>query len=108
MDNYKPFETNPMPAGYHDEEEEYITWEELKGMPNMEADRVRFISDRGFPFWDLSYFHVRIDGKRYHVQGAPFNQVPKKGGLSKNLYGILKEEGIYIPKFFDCISTMNC
>lgn len=107
INEYGVFETNPMPSGYHDEDLEYINWEILKTMTQtIVAERIRFVSNPGFPWWDLSYFHVRIDGKRYGIIGTPFYQIGKKT-FKTDLYKILKDEGIFIKDFFASISKMQ-
>lgn len=106
MNNYGVQEVNPMPKDYHEEELEYIGWEELRDVKGIKAERIRFLSDPGFPYWDLSYFHIRIDGKKFEVLGSPFGQVPKKG-FKSYIYKVLRNQGIFIDGFFDCISTLN-
>jgi hypothetical protein len=105
--NYGVVETNPISGPeYHEEEYEDISWEELKGKKGIEADRLRLVSDPGFPTWDCSYFYIRIDGKKYYVLGHPFGEL-KKRGINKQIYDILKEEKVYIKNIFDRISTLN-
>jgi hypothetical protein len=110
--NYGVTEYNPIPKGYHDEDCMYISFADLLAMIvskeyRITAERLRFVTDSGFPFWELSYFHVRIDGERYEIMDCPFYKVLKHGGLNKNLYKILKSCNVYIPKFFDVISTLD-
>jgi hypothetical protein len=104
--NYGVIEINPVTPGYHEEEYEDITWEELKGKKGVKADRLRFVSDPGFPFWDCSYFFVRIDGVKYRVSGHPFEQLPKRG-LKTKIYNTLKEDNVFIDGIFKYISTIN-
>lgn len=104
--NYGAIETNPIPSSdYHNIESEDISWDELRTFKNVIAERTRFVTNSGFPFWDLSYFHVRIDGVRYRVSNCPFDQIPKKN-FKSNLYNILKEENIFIKNFFESISQL--
>lgn len=105
INQYSVKELNPMPAGYHDKEKKYISWEELKENKNITAERIRFVSTANFPFWDLSYFDIRINGELYSVLNSPFNQVPKKD-FNKYIYNILKSEKVFIKNFFDCISKL--
>lgn len=98
-------ETNPMPIGYHKQEKEYISWEELKEKKGIVAERIRFVSTPNFPFWDLTYLDVRVNNKLYSITNSPFSQVPKKD-FKSYIYKILKEEEIFIKNFFDCISKL--
>lgn len=44
--------------------------------PNLRVTRLRCISDRGFPYWDISYCHGMLNGEYVSVQ-LPFHQIPK-------------------------------
>jgi hypothetical protein len=51
----------------------------------VEITRLRYLSDPGFPFWDLSYAYGLLeDGTPVRLKGLPY-QVPKRGGLARNL-----------------------
>jgi hypothetical protein len=56
--------------------------------------RCRFVSDPGFPFWDLSYcYGILRDGTPVRVQ-VPFFQVPKSG-MSRHLVEAAKRDGVF-------------
>lgn len=82
MDNmcrgpYGVLESNPLPAGFHDEEcQETVDWDD----PQLEKIiRFRLVSDIEFPFWDVSYCMGRLrDGTKVEVR-LPFSQLPKRG-----------------------------
>lgn len=105
------YEVNPVGRDYHDEDLDFMNWDDFKdivanGSQTFEILRIRFITDSGFPFYDLSYFHVRIDGKKTEILDSPFSQVNKKFFKNK-LYEILKKEGVYLPNFFSRVSTLK-
>lgn len=106
MNEYGVYETNPITKDFHNEDFECISWQELQGLKNVKSERIRFVTDPGFPFWDCSYFYIRVNNKRFRVLNHPFQQI-KKGNLKGQLYNILKHEGIFINGFFNSISTLN-
>ena len=58
---------------YHSEPiDRTVYWTE----PNLKITRLRLISDRGFPYWDVSYCHGRVGDKKVRVS-LPFSQIPK-------------------------------
>jgi len=65
---------------YHDERHsqeggvETVDWT-TKGLY---VTRLRLLSDPGFPWWDVSYCHGRLNGRHVNVQ-LPFSQLPKRG-----------------------------
>lgn len=104
---YGVIEINSLPReNYHEEEIEDIDWEQLKTFKNVQMERIRFVTDIGFPLYDCSYFHVTIDGKKYDVLNHPFSQVSKKQ-FKATLYNILQKENIFINGFFDRISILK-
>lgn len=105
------YEVNPVSKGYHDIDQEYISFNELVDLikskeHKITSTRIRFVTDYGFPYYCMSYFHVSIDGVRHSVLGSPFEQVPKRQ-FRQQLYKILKQVDVYIPCFFDSISTLD-
>jgi hypothetical protein len=48
--------------------------------PHLRVTRLRLLSDRGFPAWDVSYCHGTIvtTGEQVDVE-LPFDQLPKRG-----------------------------
>lgn len=71
----------------------------------LEITRLRLLSDRGFPAWDVSYCHGILNGKHVDVT-LPFSQLPKFG-YKKALYAEAKKSGKFIKGLFSAISTLN-
>jgi hypothetical protein len=73
-------ELNPLenPKGYHNIERARINWEELKTTDRIYCERIRFLTDPGFPFMDLSYFHATVNGEKCIIENSPFWQIPKR------------------------------
>lgn len=102
--NYGVTEINPLSEGYHDEELQYISYHSLKNKKVIN-ERLRLVTDSGYPYYDLSYWHVRIDGKRYEVVGSPLAQIPKRTAKTY-IYNCLKKDGIFVKDIFGSISTL--
>ncbi len=71
--------------------------------------RLRLLSDPGFPFWDVSYCYGELkDGTPVRVS-LPWGQIPKKGGLSRNIVEMCKEVGVYGKGLgiLDVVSTLQ-
>ncbi len=78
--------------------------------PNLaQIVRFRLLTDRGFPFWDVSYCIGRLgDGTLVDVD-LPFSQLRKgRGGWKRHLVEWAAEDGIHAKRlgFFDAASTM--
>lgn len=74
--------------------------------PGLRIDRLRLISDPGFPFWDVSYCTGSLsDGTMCRVH-LPFSQLPKRG-MRQALYAHAKRSGHFIDGLFQAISTLN-
>ncbi len=71
--------------------------------------RLRLLSDRGFPFWDVSYCYGQMKDGTYVRVSLPWGQIPKKGGLNANIVKMCKEVGVYGKGLgiFDVISTLQ-
>jgi len=71
-------ETNPLPAAGHQFEADPIEGTVYWTDPMLASiERLRLISDPGFPMWDVSYCHGRmIDGTRVEVR-LPFHQLQR-------------------------------
>jgi hypothetical protein len=122
-----PFETNPLPEGFHkeytDKIEEDVAWTE----PGLEIVRCRFLSNVGYPAWDLSYCIGRIkvtapdtlSGWRYMIVQVwpPFYQLEKytdgsrkhKNRINTQLVKLAREDGVHAKNMglLDHISTFN-
>jgi hypothetical protein len=98
-------ETNPLIADcneYFGSISETISWD----TPGLRIDRLRLISDPGFPLWDVSYCTGRLsDGTVCNVN-LPFSQLPKRG-MRQALYAHAKRSGQFIDGLFQAISTLN-
>jgi len=105
---YGAINENPVADGYHQQEREFISWGELverSGGKGLTVERIRFVTDPGFPALDLSYLHIIWKGKKYFVTGSPFSQIPKKG-WKRHLIEELKKEGVFLAKLFDRASVL--
>ena len=105
------YEVNAITSSlYHDEECGEIGYDELKeeirNKSKVFSERMRFVTDSDYPFWDLSYWHVRINGERYRVLDSPFERVRRKK-FKQDIYKEAKASGVYIPHLFDSISTLR-
>lgn len=82
---------------------ETVDWIE----PGLEITRLRLLSDPGFPAWDVSYCHGKLNGRHVEVR-LPFSQLPKfGGGYKRALYAEAKKTGKFIKGLFSAISTLN-
>lgn len=103
---YGVSETNPLPEGFHSEKAETsVDWTDKR---LARVERLRLLSDPGYPFWDVSYCYGRLKtGEKVRV-GLPFSELPKK-----NMKGALiehaKRDKVYLKGLgvFDAISTLN-
>lgn len=81
-----------------------VEWTE----PGLKITRLRLLSDRGYPYWDVSYIDgVMPDGELVRVSN-PFAELPKKGLMG----AIIKQaqiDGVYAKGIgiFGAISTLN-
>ena len=68
-------ETNPIGPGYHSEEVTgHLSWDD----PDLaRIERLRLLSDPGFPAWDVSYCYGRTHSGERVTVGLPFSQLPK-------------------------------
>ena len=70
--------------------------------PRLTVTRLRCISDRGFPYWDVSYCHGIQDGDYVRVT-LPFGQIPKpyapeadREGFGRGfIINVAKRDGVY-------------
>jgi hypothetical protein len=113
--------TNLLPAGstYHMEwrPERTVDWTE----EGLRITRFRMVSDRGFPFWDVTYCHGYIGDEQVEVE-LPFSQLKKfgfkfkrkdgtigKGGWKAHLMAWGRKEGVNVWKLgiIENVSTLN-
>jgi hypothetical protein len=74
--------------------------------PGLTITRLRLLSDPGFPAWDVSYCHGKVNGEPVEVS-LPFNQLPKRG-ISRAIVAHAKHDGVFAKGIgiLDCISTL--
>lgn len=98
-------ETNPLPPGGHDElATATVPWTD-KRLARIE--RLRLLSDPGFPAWDVSYCTGRLaNGDKVRVS-LPFSQLPK-GTYRKAIIYFAKADKVFAKRLgiFDAISTL--
>jgi hypothetical protein len=98
-------ETNPLPRGGHDEKiVGSLSWDS----PELASiERLRLLSDPGFPAWDVSYCYGRNkQGERVSV-GLPFSQLPKRT-MRRAIVAHARKAKVYAKGLgiFDAISTL--
>lgn len=83
----------------------YVPWND----PDLaRITRLRFLSDRGYPYWDVSYCHgVMKNGEMCDVQ-LPFQQV-RKNAVNADVVMYAKKDGVYVKGLgiFDCMSFLQ-
>lgn len=91
---YGAIETNGLINGpeYHEQERETVDWTE----PGLYITRLRLLTDRGFPYYDVSYCHGVLKGKQVIVT-LPFHQIPKHKPLMFLLYRA-KAAGVFAKR----------
>jgi|19_taG_2_1085344.scaffolds.fasta_scaffold25380_3 hypothetical protein len=107
MGNYGVQETNPITKGFHNEKPEgSVCWTD----PRLESiERLRLLSDPGFPMWDVSYCTGRLkDGTKVDVE-LPFDQLRKRRKINAQIVAYAKKDGVYAKRLgiFSAISTLN-
>lgn len=107
INQYGVSETNPLPEGYHNIDREAIEFDELQASDHIQLDRLRLVTDSGFPMYDISYVHLNVNGKPVDVTFSfPVSQLNKRT-YKKELYDICKKQGIFIKGLFDNISILR-
>ncbi len=110
-------ETNPIDAAGHKLREEVfetaiiVEWTDKR---LAKIERLRLLSDPGFPMWDVSYCFGRLkDGTACRVE-LPFDQLRKKCGhtgksINAQIVEYAQKDGVYAKGLgiFDAISTLN-
>lgn len=92
---YGVIEYNSITPGYHEIERENGSWYELKKSDRIIAERIRLITDPGFPWFDISYFHLWVNGTPTEFRDFPVIQLPKKG-YKKVLIEECQKQGIFV------------
>ena len=109
---YGVSETNPIDeAGHKLRKEVYanniiVEWND----PDLvKIERLRFLSDPGFPMWDVSYCYGRLrDGRAVKVD-LPFSQLCKNQSINSQIIEYAKRDRVYAKGLgiFGAISTLN-
>ena len=104
---YGTNETNPLTNGaaYHAETiVGHVHWDS----PSLaRVERLRLLSDPGFPAWDVSYCYGRTHKGEKVIVCLPFSQLPKRG-MRRAIVAHAKRDGVYAKGLgiFDAISTL--
>lgn len=93
-------ETNPLGPNGHNFDGDPIEGNVYWNDPRLaQIERLRLLSDPGFPCWDVSYCHGRLkDGKRVNVS-LPFNQ------LKRNTRCIITKRVLRVPSIMQQITS---
>lgn len=105
------YEVNPVPQCYHEQDCDEIDFEEVVDIIAekrvvVKSERMRFVTDSGYPYYDLSYWHVRIGSERFRVLNSPFEQLPKKK-FKQLIYSRINAHNVFIQDLFASISTLD-
>lgn len=106
---YGVTEYNSLPSPtYHDEDCQEIPWQYLEkiileGKQKIVSERVRFLA--GPMTYDLSYWHVRIDGERYRVLNSPLEFLQRTGAIRSVVYKAMKGKP-FVKNLFETISIL--
>ena len=102
-------EINPLVEGYHGEVTENIQHHVSWKNPDLKRIiRLRLLTDRDFPFYDVSYCHGQLkDGSYVDVQ-LPFSQLPKRW-YRKAIVDYAKRDKVFAKglSIFDSISILS-
>lgn len=99
-------ETNPLQGKHPDTGKRCVYWTD----PSLaRITRLRFLSDPGHPFWDLSYCYGQLKDGRYTRVSLPFDRLLKNAPISKQIVKYAKQDGVYAAGLgiFSVISTLN-
>jgi hypothetical protein len=105
-------ETNPIDESGHKLREEVhenyiiVEWTD----PRLaKIERLRLLSDPGFPMWDVSYCYGRLrDGTAVKVD-LPFDQLRKNRKINAQIVAYAQRDGVYAKGLgiFNAISTLS-
>ena len=110
-------ETNPIPENFHKNFTDKIVADVYWTEPGLQIIRCRFISDVGFPLWDLSYCMGQLPNGDVVGVLLPFSQLEKftdgtrehKNRINAQLIEHARKDGVNAKKIglLDHISTFN-
>ena len=91
---YGAIESNPITPEIHEFRDEISETVDLADKRLDRIVRLRLLTDRGFPFWDVSYcYGVLKDGTKVRVN-LPQHQFPR-ATLKGSLIEMCKREGVF-------------
>ena len=105
MADYGAKETNPVSRDYHNEPTEgFVDWTDSN---LVKIERLRLLSDPGFPAWDVSYCIGRLkNGRKVNVV-LPFDQLPRRK-MREAIVAHARRDGVYAKRLgiFEALSTL--
>jgi hypothetical protein len=105
MNNYGVRETNGLNGAKHPDMDYNfkVDWA-TKGLY---VTRLRLVSDRGFPMWNVSYCYGELNGEMVRIR-LPFHEL-RKGRMATDIIEAAKRAGVYAKRLgiLDNISTLN-
>jgi hypothetical protein len=90
---YGYFESNPLPAGHHENYSRATTRQVPWTAKGLVITRLRLLTDPGFPLYDVSYCHGMI-GEEHVIVQLPFSQLVKRKWKSE-IIAYAKRDGVY-------------
>ena len=102
-------EINPLVEGYHDDVTDNIIGDTTWNDPDLKRIiRLRLLTDRGFPFYDVSYCHGQLKDGNYVNIYLPFSQLPKRW-YRKAIIDYAKRDKVFAKGLgiFDSISILS-
>ena len=110
-------ESNPLPEGYHESVTDKIQKDVYWDHPGLKIIRLRFLSDPGFAFWDVSYCHGQLSNGDYVNVHLPFHQLNKwtdgshthPARINRQIVEFARRDRVFARSLgiFDVISTFN-
>ncbi len=105
-------ETNPIDEAGHklreDVYKDYIVVEWTD--PQLaKIERLRLLSDPGYPVWDVHYCYGRLKNGQAVKVDLPFDQLRKNRSINSQIIEYAKKDGVYAKGLgiFDAVSTLN-
>ena len=89
-------ETNPIPTEYHERVTHQITDTVPWTTKGLKITRLRLLTDKGYPQWDVSYCHGTLAGKPVRVT-LPFHQL-RKGHIITDIIKHAKQDNVYAKR----------
>ena len=99
------WQTNPLPAGYHDRITNRIKRTVGLTEPGLKIVRLRLLSDPGLPLWYISYCHGMVGDEPVRVD-LGIDQIPKRV-VCKTLVALAKMKGVY-GKGMGLLDNISC